>query len=148
MVDVSTSIEINCPWEIIADYASNPDNAPFWYVNIKSVRWITSRPLQKGSLIEFTAHFLGRKMSYIYEIVEWAPNEKLVMISAEGPFPMNTLYTWVKLENNIARMTLRNTGHPSGFFRLFTPFLSLAMKKANKKDLIRLKKILEKPQLT
>jgi hypothetical protein len=40
-------------------------------------------------------------------------------------------------------MTLRNRGEPSGFSKLAAPALAAAMRRANRKDLARLKDILE-----
>jgi hypothetical protein len=48
MIDVQTDIVINCPLSIISEYAADPDNAPKWYVNIKSAEWKTEKPLQIG----------------------------------------------------------------------------------------------------
>lgn len=143
MVNVLTEIIINKPVDIVADYASNPENAPEWYVNIKSVEWMSPKDMVVGSQVAFVAHFLGRKLAYTYEFIEVIPNQKLVMRTAEGPFPMETTYTWTAIDNHTTRMTLQNKGIPSGFSKLFAPLMATMMRKANTKDLITIKKILE-----
>lgn len=144
MVDVLTETIIKSPRDKVAEYAANPDHAPEWYVNIHSAEWKTQKPLAIGSQIAFKAKFLGRDLAYVYEIVEYIPGQKLVMRTANGPFPMETTYTWDSIDENTTKMKLRNRGNPTGFSKLFTPFMSSMMKKANNKDLIKIKEILEK----
>jgi uncharacterized membrane protein len=144
MVNVLTEIIINSTQEKVAQYAANPDHAPDWYVNIKSAEWQTEKALQKGSKIAFIAEFLGRRLEYVYEITDYIPGQKLVMKTADGPFPMETTYTWTSVNGDQTRMTLQNKGVPTGFSKIFVPFMSLMMKRANKKDLIKIKEILEK----
>jgi len=143
MVDVITDITINVSIEKVAAYAADPDNAPEWYQNIKSVQWKTDKPLRTGSQIAFVAHFIGKKLEYVYEVVTFRPNEILVMQTAQGPFPMQTTYIWKRVDGATTQMRLQNTGTPSGFSKIFTPLMSLMMKKANKKDLKKIKSILE-----
>lgn len=142
-VDVSTEIVIDRPRAAVSEYAADPDNAPKWYVNIKSVEWKTPRPLTVSSRIAFVAQFLGRRIAYTYEIVTLLPGERLVMRTAEGPFPMETQYTWESTANGGTRMTLRNIGNPSGFSKLVAPFMARAIRGANQKDLRLLKRLLE-----
>ncbi len=143
MVDIRTGIIIKKPIDIVAGYASNPDNAAEWYENIKSVEWKSPKPLKVGSKIAFIAHFLGKKLAYTYEIFEFIPGEKLVMRTAEGPFPMETTYTWTAVDDHTTKMTLQNRGKPTGFSKFFAPFMVILMRKANNKDLKKLKRILE-----
>ncbi|GAB3851133.1 SRPBCC family protein [Nocardioides maradonensis] len=141
-VDVEVSTVIDRPPAVVATYAADPVNAPEWYVNIRSVELHTPGPVTLGSRMDFVAHFLGRRIAYTYEVVELVPGERMVMETADGPFPMRTTYTWSP-DGDGTRMTLRNTGSPSGFGALAAPVMSRAMRSATTKDLRRLKSILE-----
>jgi uncharacterized membrane protein len=142
-VDVETEITIARPVGVVAAYAIDPANAPEWYANIEAVEWETASPARQGSRVAFVARFLGRRLSYSYELVELVPGERLVMRTAEGPFPMETTYTWHGVGEAATRMTLRNRGEPSGFSRLVAPFMAAAVRRANRKDLAALRRILE-----
>ena len=141
-VDVLSEIQIARPREQVAAYASDPDHATSWYENIERVDWRTPRPLAVGSRLAFVASFLGRRLEYTYEVREWAPGERFVMSTAKGPFPMETTYTWSATTDG-THMTLRNRGEPSGFSGLAAPVMARSMHSANRKDLARLKAILE-----
>ena len=142
-VDVVTEIEINRPVDDVAGYAADPSNAPEWYDNIDSIEWKTPPPVQLGSRTAFVARFLGRRLAYTYEVVEFVPSDRLVMRTSEGPFPMETTYTWSPAGPSSARMTLRNRGEPSGFARMMAPVIVPAMRRANRRDLAKLKTLLE-----
>jgi uncharacterized membrane protein len=143
-VDVVTEIVIDRPRRVVAAYASDPSNAPEWYANIKAVEWKSDPPIRVGSRVAFVAHFLGRRLAYTYEVIELAPEARLVMRTAEGPFPMETTYTFESAGERSTRMTLRNRGEPSGFSRVVAPLMASAMRRANGKDLACLKSILER----
>jgi ligand-binding SRPBCC domain-containing protein len=142
-VDVRSEIEIERPREEVSAYASDPDNATAWYENIEAVEWRSPRPLAVGSEIAFVARFLGRRLAYTYEVTQLVPGERFVMSTSQGPFAMETTYSWEDTRGGGTRMRLGNRGEPEGFSRLVTPFMVPAMRRANRKDLARLKAILE-----
>jgi uncharacterized protein YndB with AHSA1/START domain len=143
-VDVRTTVEIDRPREVVAAFAGDPDNATRWYQNIDNVEWETLRPLAVGTRLAFVARFLGRRLVYTYEVRELVPGERLVMSTADGPFPMETTYTWEDTPSGGTRMTLRNRGEPSGFTSVAAPLMTAAIGRANRKDLAALRRILER----
>ena len=151
-VDVLTTIAIDLARADVAEYACNPENAPLWYRNIDSAEWQPSAdepdtsggpPARIGSRIAFVAHFLGRRLAYTYEITELVAGERLVMRTAQGPFPMETTYTFADREGGGTTMTLRNRGVPQGFSRFAAPLMMVAMRRANRQDLAAIKALLE-----
>jgi len=143
LVDVVTEIEIERPRDVVASYASDPGNATAWYQNIRAAVPTTPGPVSAGSRVAFTAVFLGRRLTYTYEVSELVPGERLVMRTSEGPFPMETTYAWRDAGPGATFMTLRNRGEPSGFSGLAAPVMARSMRSANRKDLAKLKAILE-----
>lgn len=143
-VDVLTEIAIARPRERVAAFACDPDNATAWYVNITSVEWQTPRPLTVGSRLRFVAQFLGRRLAYTYEVAEIVPGARFVMRTAEGPFAMETTYTFEDAGDGVTWMSLRNRGEPAGFAKVTAPVMAAAMRRANRKDLAQLKTIVER----
>ncbi|HET8756613.1 MAG TPA: SRPBCC family protein [Solirubrobacteraceae bacterium] len=143
-VDVRCERTIARPRSEVAAYAADPDTTTAWYSNIKAVEWETPPPLAVGSRLAFIATFLGRRLTYTYEIRDLVPGERLVMSTAQGPFPMETSYTWEDAGDGATRMTLRNRGEPSGFQKVAAPVMARAMRRAMTKDLERLGAILER----
>ena len=141
-VDVVTEAAIAAPIDMVSRFSADPTNAPEWYDNIRSVRWETDPPLAVGTRVAFVARFLRRELAYTYEIVEFDPGVRLVMRTAQGPFPMATTYTWQPVDGG-TRMTLRNQGAPKGFGRFAAAIMVPAMRRENRKDLAKLRTILE-----
>ncbi len=112
MVDVLSEIEIARPRAEVAAYAADPDLARSWCQNIKSVSWRTPPPAGAGTRVTFVAEFLGREL---------IAGRRLAMSTADGPFPMETTYTWEDAAEGATKMTLRNRGGPAGFSRIATP---------------------------
>jgi uncharacterized membrane protein len=142
-VDVEVHTTIARPRAQVAAYCCDPDKVTSWYANIRAVRWETAPPVVQGSRFRFTSEFLGRRLEYTYEVVEFVPAERFVMRSDSGPFQMETAYAWEDAPDDVTWMTMRNRGEPTGFAGLAAPLLATAVRRATTKDLARLKAILE-----
>ncbi|MBS4102974.1 SRPBCC family protein [Tsukamurella paurometabola] len=140
-VDVVVERVIPVARERVAEFAGDPSNAPRWYANIRSVAWRTEPPVRIGSRMDFEARFLGRPLAYTYEVTELVADERMVMRTADGPFPMETTYTWESVPGGTL-MRLRNRGTPSGFARMAAPVMARAMRSAMTKDLDLLSRLL------
>jgi hypothetical protein len=143
-VDVTVETVIARPLADVAAYAGDPSNAPEWYANIESVQWRTPPPLAVGSRLDFVASFLGRRLAYTYEVIELVPGQRLVMSTAQGPFPMETTYEWTQLGPTSTLMRLGNRGEPGGFGRVAAPVIAAAVRRNTTKDLARLQRLLER----
>ncbi len=142
-VDFASTIVIARPPVEVAEYAANPDNAPNWYANIRSVEWQTSPPVRPGARINFVCHYLATRMAYTYEVVEYLRHQRLVMRTIAGMFPVETSYVWEPVGNEWTRMTLRHRGTAPGFLRLIAKPVGHAMQNTNRTDLATLKRLIE-----
>src|ERR1044072_7471503 len=115
MLDVLSRIEIARPRAEVAAYVLDQDTAPQWYDNIASVEWKSPPPVRGGARVTFVARFLGSGLEYTYEVRELVEGERFVMSTSDGPFEMQTTYTWKDAPGGGTLMTLRNLGEPSGF---------------------------------
>jgi uncharacterized membrane protein len=142
MIDVVSEIEIARPRAEVAAYVLDQDTAPQWYKNIDSVEWETPPPVAVGTRFAFVATFLGSPLAYTYEVRELVDGERLVMSTPDGPFEMETTYTWADAPGGGTLMTLRNSGEPKN--KLTGSVMAKAVGRANRKDLRRLKELLER----
>src|SRR5262245_54649325 len=133
--DVLTNIEIDRPRSEVADYVSNPENATEWNQGISKVEWKSPKPLSAGSELAFEAEFMQQKLEYTYQVIDYVPGESLEMSSTSGPFPMETSYRFSDTPAGGTKVELRNVAHD--------PEVASAIAIENRKDLARLKSILE-----
>jgi uncharacterized protein YndB with AHSA1/START domain len=143
-VDVTAEVLIAQPRELVASYAMDPDNAPSWHRNVRSIHWRTEPPLRRGSRFTFVPCFHPRRSGYTYEVIEYVPDERVTMRNLEGPFPMETTYLWLSMPRERTRMILRNRGEPTGFALFIAPLMLRFLRRANYKDLSVLKAKLER----
>lgn len=143
MVDVSTEIIINLPKEKVTEFAADPGNVPNWCTHIKSVEWNNDAPLRAGAKLVFNEQSMLRQHQHVYEVVEIIPGQKVIMRSHSNGMHMETTVAWQAINENTTCMTLRNRGIPVAFSKPIAPLLKLAIRKASRRNLKQLKKMLE-----
>lgn len=143
MVDVSTEIIINLPKEKVVEFASDPRNVPNWCTHIKSVEWNNEAPLRAGAKLVFNEQVMRRRKQHVYEVVEIIPGQKVIMKSHSNGMRMETTVAWQAISENTTCMTLRNRGVPIAFSKSIAPLLKLAIRKASRRNLKQLKRMLE-----
>jgi hypothetical protein len=143
MVDVSTEIIINLPKEKVTEFASDPSNVPNWCTHIKSVEWNNDAPLRAGVKLVFNEQIMRRPHKQVYEVVEIIPGQKVIMKSQSNNMRMETTVAWQAINENTTCMTLRNRGIPVAFSKPIAPLLKLAIRKASRRNLKQLKRVLE-----
>jgi hypothetical protein len=72
------------------------------------------------------------------------PGQRLVMSASSAPFAMETTYTWEDAQSGGTKMSIRNRGGPTGLARFASPVMALQVRVATRRDLQRLKEILER----
>jgi uncharacterized membrane protein len=142
-VDIAEAVVIERPIATVSTFAADPANAARWRRNVDAATEETDPPTRLGSRFRFVATFFGRRLEYVYEIVEWEPSEQIAMRTADGPFPMQTVTSWRPVGDRVTHMVLRNQGAPTGLRRLVAPFVAITMRRAMRQDLDDLKRVLE-----
>ena len=140
-IDVIAEVVIRRSREDVASFVENPDNDPVWIGGITAAQMLTEPPLAKGTKVKRVASFLGRRIEYAPEIVEYEAQSLLAM-RAGSPFEMLIRYE-LEDADDATRMRIRIQGGGSGFFSLAAPLLSIAVRRNIRGDLKRLKKLLE-----
>ncbi len=88
------------------------------------------------------ASFLGRRIEYVLEVVEYDPKALLAMRSVKGPFPMEVTYEFEEVADG-TQARIRVQGETSGFYKLAGPLMSRKVKRNITNDLETLKDLLE-----
>ena len=126
----------------VAGFAMDAGNDPVWIGGITQSRTLTEQPMGKGTQVERVAKFLGRRIEYVNEVVEYNPESELLMRSIKGPFPMTVRYQFEDAdEGTLARIQV--SGNAGGFYKLAGPVLAQAVRRSVRGDLRRLKRLLE-----
>ncbi len=126
----------------VAAYAFDPVNDPVWIGGIKEANLLTEKPIGKGTKVQRIAGFMGKKIDYIMEVIEFEEDNLMVIESIKSPFPMKVTYKFDEAGNRTQAM-IKVEGNSKGFYKLADFLMGSKVKKNISEDLKRLKKIME-----
>ena len=141
-IDVKVETLIQRSREDVTSYAMNPDHDPVWISGIVEAKMLTDPPLGQGTQVARVAKFLGKRIEYVLEVVDYDPNSLMRMKSIKGPFPMEVTYQFDQADQGTLAH-IRVQGEASGFFRIASPMMARSVKKSLNNDLKALKQLLE-----
>src|SRR5919112_6335419 len=81
------SATIDQPVDRVFDYVSIPENDPTWVPASLSHEMLSPAPMRVGSITEEDVWFLGRRMRYAWEIIQYEPPTAFALRSVSGPIP-------------------------------------------------------------
>ena len=141
-IDVTAQTEIARPPDDVAAFAMEAENDTLWIGGISEARRLTSGPTGVGTRVERVAHFIGRRIEYVMEVVELEQGRRIVLRSIKSPFPMRVTYAFEHAPRG-ARASVRVQGDPQGFYTLAAVVMGPAVRRSIARDLRRLKEIVE-----
>jgi uncharacterized membrane protein len=141
-VDVEARIHIDASPERVANFAMEAENDPRWIGGISATRRLTESPTRVGTKVERVASFMKKRITYLMEVVEHAPGERIVMRSIKGPFPMRVTYGFAAREGG-TEACIRVEGDPGGFYKLAGPLLGPLVRRSVSRDLRALRRLIE-----
>jgi len=146
-ITATVSTTIACPRDAVRAYMTDPTHDTEWIGGLRSARIVSSvtepGAVAVGTQVERVAHFLGRRVEYVNEIVA-LDAEHLDMKSVRSPFPMRVTYRFAD-RGPATEVAVENRGDVSGFFALLRPLVVWMLRRNVSRDLATLKQKLESP---
>src|SRR4051794_41214535 len=111
----------------------DPQRDPEWIGGARAVEPLGSDPHETGARVRRTGGFLGRKFSWVTELLEFKPDRLMRMRFIEGPMKGEVTYR-IDPQGSGSRVSIRNAGGSSFSF----PGVGWLLKRSVSKDLERL----------
>lgn len=141
-INIAVRRVIRAPADLVAEFVTNPDNAPVWQTNVAAVEWHSARPVAKGSTFDVITRVLGRRVAYPIEVTELLPHERLTIRSTRKRFPTEITYAFAETPQG-CEITITSCGQPPRLSRLRTPLLARVLRREATRDLGNLARLTE-----
>ena len=142
-IDVTATIAIERPVEEVAAWVMDPANDLAWIRALTDSHRLGDATVGPGLRVSRTAKMMGRPMTYVTEVAEYAPT-RMVMKTVEGPFPMVVTYEFAPVGAAASTVSVRNQGGSGLMFRLLSKPMGWMVNSRVRGDLKQMKRVLER----
>jgi uncharacterized membrane protein len=138
------SVVVRRPVEIVFSYLANPENDPRWSSASDEMHVTSQGPVGVGTTVRQVGHFLGRRLELTLKVTVYELNQRFGMTVVSGPLRFAGVRHVEELPEG-TRVTFSGGGESGGLFKLAEPLLEAAAARQLKRDLAKLKEVLEAP---
>ncbi|MHA1975912.1 MAG: SRPBCC family protein [Candidatus Hodarchaeales archaeon] len=143
----SATAIIHKPINEIFSFITNVENQDQWVDGSSDTKLSSENDLRKGSIFEGKYTYSGKTHEIQYEVVNFSPPTLFGIKSPKGPFPFESRLDLKDVDGHTEVTNTIDAGSDhiltSMMFFLFKPVLRRQMNKQMKKELNKLKTILE-----
>jgi uncharacterized protein YndB with AHSA1/START domain len=140
---VEASIVIDRSPDDVFAFLAVRDNDPVWMSAVEESNWLdSSARLAVGRRGRMALKMFGRRTEYVDEVTAFEPGRRIAHRTVEGPFQLSTACLCVP-DGDSCRTTVVADAEKM-FGRFVDPLVARLMRRGFRKDLVKLKSILEK----
>lgn len=138
-MDVTVSRHFAAAPSQVARIMFDPTRDPEWIGGARSVDPVAGEPIAIGARVRRHGGFVGKKFSWVTEVVEHVPDRLLRMNFVEGPMKGGEVSYRIEPEGEGSTVSIRNSGGASFSF----PGMAWMLRRSVGKDLDRLAALAE-----
>ena len=142
MVRIVADVIVELPRETVFDAASDPETHLQWETSTIKVIKVTVGPMGIGTKHQGSVRFLGQRINWESEVIEYQPNSRVEYGITAGSMQFKEKWNFEDVEQN-TKVTFIFEGDLCGFLRLISPIAVWAWRRQAHKDLARMKTVLE-----
>jgi uncharacterized membrane protein len=143
MIEVTASVSIHRSADDVFAFLADMENNPRWQQGMRSCAWTSEPPLRLGSTYDQEASFLGKKITSSFEVVEFAPGERIRIRTTGGSMPIDVTRTVTGRPAGTCTVGAVVRGDSSKLFKIADPLMKRMVERSVRGDYRRLKKLLE-----
>ena len=142
MAHFAETIVTSKPAERVFALLADPENDPSWSSASAETRKTSPGPVGVGSRFEQAGRFLRLRLPLSLEVTDYEPNRRFGMKGGLGPIEFQGVRELEAVPEG-TRVTFTGGGRAAGPLRIAEPFLSWAGRRQLRRDLARLRDVLE-----